>query len=252
MKVFKAITIAQAQQAADALRHAAKLLGVTPPSHAQAQSLIAKENGYASWADLKAAQAARVDAMLAPHELKHAQDAGVLNYRGETHYINVDRGFSLRFGCSDDGNLEHARVLDPVGREILYYVDSEFVEAPLEVTRALLTCLSRSAAVSTDDAEDSSKGEALGCIPLSAVGRFSCVIVDGQYFRVNSSDNSPNSPDETVLWLESDDDDQITELYMAQEELEALKWDPSITAFVSPEGTQYVFHVSKEFTPADF
>lgn len=241
MKFFKATTIAEAQNRADALRHAAKLLGAPVPSNSAAQQLIAKENGYANWSAFKADQANRVDQLLKEVELSHARcsttEAGTPISYGQEHAIAVGNGFSIKFQCDDGGVLSHARITDPLGREVLYYVSDEFEEAPLEVVRALLSCASRgnTTAPTTEQSVKPPMGSQLEAL--------SGVVLDGQYFHVHSCEPEVTDPDEVALRLQYDDGEGLlTDVDVTLEQLQELTWNASKGEFIAPDGSTFTFY----------
>lgn len=245
MHSFKATTIAQAQNRADALRHAAKILGAEVPSHAAAQQLIAKENGFANWAALKRAQGFKVDELLLASELCHAKSSldetgAPPRYDGESSLL-LANGFSLNFDVELSGNIAHARVTDPLGREVLYFVDDEFVESPLEVMRALLVCAARLHQPCADEPVTAAKLKQICAPPGPSLSQLSAVLVDGSYFEVQCSEPDSKEPTDVVLWLSTNVDGLVTDFELCLEELQALTWDTLKGKFYAPDGTSFEF-----------
>lgn len=241
MQFFKATTVAQAQTRVDALRHAAKLLGVEVPPLSAAQQMIARENGFTNWAAFKAAQEQRVDGLLIDVEKAHARDSmdesGKPMSYGDESYINLVNGFSLRFGIEND-LLSHARVTDPLGREILYYVDDEITESPLEVIRALLVCASRDAQSTASFTAANGTGDAVSIEMLSAAE------YNGYYYNVRWTETTVTDPTDDVMCLHYTEDGLEYEKFVTLEELQSLTWDSAKKAYVSGDGDTFVFYVN--------
>lgn len=239
MQNFKATTVAQGIRCAEDLLTTAKLLG-TPLTRCQALAHIAKANGYANWSSFKDDEVRRVDALLLPTERLHAAQAGVMSY-GEESAIYVKSGFTVRFQCDMDGNLEYARVTDPLGREIVYWDSSEVTEDPAGVTGALLRYASRN--TSGTQAPMTEKSGELP-LPMPQIGMnlaaLNAVLYNDCYFPVHHSlqpqDWSNVSPDTEALNLLVLDEGEEHELSISVGELLSMKWDPALQAYITAQG----------------
>ena len=243
MQFFKATTIAEATRAAQALVHASKLLGQSL-THCQALEHVARENGYNTWANFRTAEVQRVDELLT-HSERISVASSEANEYGEEEVIYGKNGFALRFSVDDLGNIEHARITDPLGREVVYYVDDEFTEAPREIIAALLRYMSRqaTATLKTSAPKDD---EAAVTSPGIALTELSSVVVNGQFFYVQSSlgpaEIKDADSDEPVLSLYVDDDGVDHTRMLTKREFLRLTWDLETQGFIGPNGDSYRFY----------
>lgn len=251
MQAFKATTIAQAQQAADALRHAAKLMGVPVPSHAQAQQVIAKENGFSSWTQLKASQTQAVDTMLSPTEYAHLKQSIDAVPASNEQFIASTSGFSLRYGHDTSGVLTHARVLDPLGREIHQGTASTITSSPLKAVGALLECFGRHWNAKLPFASTPSEGSCSKGL-MAKLKELSSVLINGQYFPVRFTDVLCTEDDDIAMELYLEEDGQVFEEYLTRGLLMSLQWSDDDQAFVDSEGNCYEFYEPSKVTPAKF
>lgn len=236
MQNFKAITVADAQRCAQTLMHSAKLMGTTL-THCQALGLVAKENGYASWFDFKEAESARVDALLRPEERRSAADTPAEGY-GQEHVLYAKNGFAIRFDYLKEGligTIAHARVTDPLGREILYYVDTEFTEEPTFVIGALLQAASRGA---------TSTGSAIASValPQSHAGgvdlsELSTLVYNGDHCQILSTaskdDMEVMNPEEIALHAVGTHNDRV-DIGLTLLQLRSMVWNEKEQGFNLP------------------
>ncbi|MCC5612109.1 hypothetical protein LC612_36590 [Nostoc sp. CHAB 5834] len=249
MQAFKATTVAQAQQAADALRHAAKLMGVPVPSHAQAQQVIAKENGFANWAQLKASQKEAVDQLLSQVEQTHVNQSIEAVMASNEWFIASTSGFSLRYAHDTSGLFTHARVVDPLGREIHRVTAKNVESAPLKQIGALLQCFGRH--LHENPSLEGTTADRSGGNGLMAKLKDLCsVLINGQYFPVRWTDVDCTDNEEVVLELHVEEDGLDYEESLTRGQLMSLTWSDEAQAFVDSEGTTYEFFEPSKVTPA--
>lgn len=244
MQFFKATTIAEATRAAQALVHASKMLG-QELKHCKALEHVARENGYTSWANFRLAEVSRVDALLTNSErISVASSEG--NEYGEEEVIYGKNGFALRFSVDDSGNVEHARVTDPMGREVVYYVDSEFAETPLEIVAALLRYMSRQATATLKQSTPAKDEDSALASPGIALPELSSAVVNGRFYFVQYSlgpdEIKAADSDENVLFLNDTEDDVDYIHTLTKREFLRLTWDDKTQEFIGVNGDRYRFY----------
>jgi len=111
-------------------------------SHGQALDALAAMQGFADWNSLAASlKPEAVDALLRDFEKDHLKRTLDATY-GQEGELRTHTGFALRFPVHPE-ECSYVRVVDPIGREIAYWVEDEWRESPAEVMGALIGALTR-------------------------------------------------------------------------------------------------------------
>lgn len=190
---------------------------------------LAAMQGYSDWNSLAASMTPEaVDALLTDSEKLHVKSNLDNGYENEGE-LRAHTGFALRFPMFPE-ECSYVRVVDPIGREIVFWSETEWAEAPAEVMGAIIGALVR--------------GNARTVKPKSRQWQ-----LDGEiqlYVKVSSSNEFAECPDWAKLSITQKSLDYLLEQHRIAKvnKLYSLKQYGSPTEWSTDEDEDYTISMS--------
>lgn len=228
-----------------------------------AQEALAAARGYSSWNALVVADTPQaVDRLLSAGERNHMHDAqsadltaeetGMQGYGNET-VVRAHTGFQLRCPAYPE-ECSYLRVCDPLGREIAYWVFTEWQDAPQDVIGAVIGALVRGETFQETQPKRASapriQDVAFNLVSEVVYGD-QCLSVawreDSVLARLASPAGDEDSEEDVALTLHRNDEGLIFEEELTLSQLRALQWNDELRGFRAPDGTQFRPFYSLDF-----
>ena len=244
-----------AKRSARALQKSLKESG-SSVAHGQVLDALARMTGFEDWNGLSASYSVEaVTAQLSESEHKHLKAANSPEnvYDSEMSLL-THSGFALHAPAYPN-EVDYVRVLDPLGREIAYWVADEWQEAPQEVMGAILGALQRGVMPTLQNVRELEPGFSVRDVPYS---RLSGGIIGGDAYNdahwieedihLVLDENLPAGTDldVPVVTFFGSNTGLVEHRDVTAKELLALRWDRRQACFLDNNGYPWKFFVNQD------
>jgi hypothetical protein len=240
-----------AKRSARALQKSLKESGLKL-AHGQVLNALARMTGFEDWNGLSASYSIEaVTAQLSESEQTHLKAANSPDnvYDSEMSLL-THSGFALHAPAYPN-EVDYVRVLDPLGREVAYWVADEWQEAPQEVMGAILGALQRGVVPTVQTVRELASVFSVRQVPYS---RLSGGIIGGDVFsdalcieediHLVLDETLPHGTDLDVPVMTFFTIDGFAPRDVTAKELLALRWDHG--CFIDENGSPWQFFVNQD------